>query len=319
MTYTPVALFAYRRLSILERTVEALAANKGAHLTDIYFFSDGPKKHLDENSVYQVRNYLKTVQGFRSVKIINRKVNFGLARNIVEGVTEILSKSDSVIVLEDDIITSPFFLEYMNQSLDLYRNDSRVAQICAYSYLEGDLARKIKDNTYFVKGSDCLAWATWSSSWKAYMINPWFLLKEVFRRNQVKEFNRCHSYNYYGMLFKSCICNTYSWAIRFYASNFLLSRFTLYPVKSLAVHVGNDQVATNYKYSMAKDPLDVPLSYEPIEPLPIPVCEVSQVTLSFNNYLKKSQTGKLWYLRIFLDSVVIPFLAFINYPRSTHD
>jgi hypothetical protein len=317
--YAPVALFAYRRLSILECTVQALAANTGAHLTDIYFFSDGPKNHLDEHSVYQVRNYLKTVQGFRSVNVINRDVNLGLTRNIVDGVTEILSQSDSVIVLEDDILTSPFFLQYMNQSLDLYRNDSRVSQVCAYSYLERDLAQKIDDSTYFVKGSDCLAWATWRSAWKAYMVDPWLLLKEIFKRNQVKEFNRSHSYNYYGMLYKSCICDSYSWAIRFYASNFLLGRFTLYPIKSLAVHVGNDQEATNYKYSNAQDPLDVPLSYEPLELLPIPVFEDNHVRSYYNQYLKKSQLGKRWYLKILFDSVVVPFLTIINCPRMTHD
>lgn len=312
MTYAPVALFVYKRLEMLNSTVQALATNAFAEFTDLYFFSDGPKDKVDEESVKRVRNYLETVKGFRSITIINRSHNIGLSNNILEGVSRLLSEFDKIIVLEDDIVTSPYFLEYMNCSLDMYEDEDSVCQICAYSYLEESLAGKINETTYFIKGSDCLAWGTWRSSWTSFMTDPWSLLKEIYRRKKIKSFNRSNSYNYFGMLFKSCHNVSTSWAVRFYAINFLLNRYTLYPVKSLALHTGNDHIATNYRHSRGKDPLYVPLSVQPLIPRLIPIREEGVISSCFNKFLEISHSSRFWRLRIFLDMLTVPMLASIK-------
>ena len=111
MTLAPVVLFAYNRLSHTVQTIDALKKNVYAQQSQLIIFSDGPKTVLEVERVREVRTYLKTIDGFRSVEIVEREVNLGLANNIIDGVSSVLARHESIIVLEDDLITSPFFFK----------------------------------------------------------------------------------------------------------------------------------------------------------------------------------------------------------------
>src|SRR5437879_4595151 len=118
MKTAPIALFAYNRPEHTRRTVEALRRNDLAAESDLFIFSDGAPTPEAAESVQKVRNYAGSIEGFRSVHIIARERNFGLAESIVGGVTKVCSEVGRVIVLEDDLVTSPHFLRFMNEALD---------------------------------------------------------------------------------------------------------------------------------------------------------------------------------------------------------
>ena len=130
----PVVLFVYNRLDHLRQTLEALLKNPEAPESIVYVFSDGPRGEHDAAQVNAVRSFIRSVAGFKEIHVIERPRNLGLADNIIDGVSTVLKQSDSVIVLEDDIETSPGFLRYMNDALDLYRNESRVMHVSGYMF-----------------------------------------------------------------------------------------------------------------------------------------------------------------------------------------
>src|SRR3546814_9462782 len=71
--------------------------------------------------------YVDTLEGFASVSVVRQPHNLGLAQSIIIGVTQMLEQHEAVIVIEDDLLLSPYFLKYMNDALYHYRDDQRVA------------------------------------------------------------------------------------------------------------------------------------------------------------------------------------------------
>jgi GT2 family glycosyltransferase len=166
MELAPIVLFTYNRPVHTKQTIDALLKNTLATDSDIIIFSDYPKTEKVVESVKQTREYLKTIKGFRSIKIIERNENFGLANNIIDGVTTVVNQYGKIIVLEDDLLTSPYFLRYMNEALMLYENEKDVVCIHGYIY---PVKQKLPD-TFFLRGADCWGWATWKHGWDIF--NP---------------------------------------------------------------------------------------------------------------------------------------------------
>ncbi len=147
----PVAVFAYKRLAHLRQTMESLAANAEAAATPLYVFCDAPRHAEDLRATQEVRDYVAGLTSFPSVRVTHRERNFGLARNIVEGVGQVLEAHDRVIVVEDDLLLSPHFLAYMNDGLETYADDAAVASIHGYCY---PVAEPLPE-TYVLRGADC--------------------------------------------------------------------------------------------------------------------------------------------------------------------
>lgn len=242
MNFAPIVLFTFNRLGHTEQTIEALKKNKESLLSELIIYSDGPRSEKDIEKVTAVRNYLKTVSGFKSVKIFESQINKGLAKSIISGVTQTLKNYETVIILEDDMVTSSYFLSYMNQGLMLYRNDEVVASIHGYFFPVGD---ENLPETFFIKGADCWGWATWRRSWKYFEPNGWKLLMLILLSGRQREFDFNNSYGYTRMLFSQCIGRINSWAIRWYASAFLRNKLTLYPRVSLVKNIGFDDMGTH--------------------------------------------------------------------------
>ena len=149
----PIALFVYVRVSTLKKTIKHLRKNNLSKFSNLYIFSDGYKSDLDKKNVNNVRRYLKKIKGFNKIKIIFRKRNLGLAKNIVRGVSEVIQKYEKTIVLEDDVIVSPNFLCFMNLSLDKFKNEKKIWHINGWNY---DLKfPKLNYNTFFWRGMNC--------------------------------------------------------------------------------------------------------------------------------------------------------------------
>ena len=134
MNWAPIVLFTYNRPGHTRRALEALAGNDGASESDLIVYSDGPKTAADAKSVREVREYLSTVSGFRSVTVTEREANFGLASSVITGVTEVLGRTPSVVVMEDDLLTSRNFLSFVNAALATYEPRPEIFSVTGYNY-----------------------------------------------------------------------------------------------------------------------------------------------------------------------------------------
>ncbi|MDF2529246.1 MAG: glycosyl transferase [Gammaproteobacteria bacterium] len=232
----PIVIFAYNRPSHLKQTITALLANPLAKESEVFIYSDAAKTSNDQTKVNEVRAYIDSITGFKSLKLIKQSHNLGLASSIISGVTEIVNQFGKVIVLEDDMITSPYFLTYMNQALNLYEHDAVVASIHGYVYP----TKENLPDTFFIKGADCWGWATWKRAWDTFEVDGKKLLKAIDERGLKSEFNFDNSYDYYWMLVQQIMGKNNSWAVRWHASCLLNGMLTLYPGKTLVNNIGFD-------------------------------------------------------------------------------
>lgn len=232
----PIALFVYNRPWHTEQTVEALKNNLLASKSDLVIYSDAEKTDKDKATVLDVRDYIKTITGFKSVTVIERKSSLGLAQSIINGVTDIIGKNGSAIVLEDDMVTSRYFLKFMNEALDLYKDEERVISIHGYVYP----VQEILPETFFLRGADCWGWATWKRGWDLFESDGQKLLSDLRAKKLAHAFDFDGSFGYTKMLEAQIAGKNYSWAIRWYASAFLHNKLTLYPGVSLIANIGID-------------------------------------------------------------------------------
>ena len=241
MKLAPIALFVYNRPWHTRQTIKELQKNGLAGESDLFIFSDAPNKPEVTKAVQEVRDYIKTISGFRSVKIIERAENFGLSKSIIDGVTRLCSEHGRIIVIEDDLLTSPYFLKYMNDALDLYELEERVISIHGYMYP----VDAILPETFFLRGASCWGWATWKRGWNLFEPDGQKLLMQIKKLRVENEFNYNGSYDLLGMLRSQVEGKIDSWAIRWYASAFLANKLTLYPGKSLVQNIGFDGSGKN--------------------------------------------------------------------------
>ena len=242
-SYAPLALFVYNRPWHTQKTVEALLRNAEACDTPLIIYSDAPKNESAACNVAAVRKYLRTIQGFGLIRIVERERNFGLARSITDGVTSLAREYGRVIVLEDDLLTSPDFLRFMNQGLDLYENDAAVASIHGYAYPTCD--REAIPESYFLRGADCWGWATWDRAWQHFEQDGMKLLQRLENERIGYRFDLDGNSSYVRMLRNQTKGRNDSWAIRWHASAFLDNMLTLYPRESLVVNIGFDESGTH--------------------------------------------------------------------------
>ena len=236
MTYAPITLFVYNRLDHTKRTVDSLKINFLAQESDLIIFSDASKSELQAGNVRDVRDYISQINGFKSITIVERASNFGLAKSIIDGVTSIINKFGRIIVLEDDMVTSPFFLNYMNEALEKYTDDDRVISIHGYVYP----VKETLPEAFFLPGADCWGWATWRRGWKLFNPDGQFLLDQLRAQKLISDFDYNGAYAYSKMLEGQIAGKNDSWAVRWYASAFLAGKLTLYPGRSLVHNIGND-------------------------------------------------------------------------------
>ena len=244
-SFAPILLFVYSRLHHVEAAVRSLQSNPEAIETNLIIYSDGPKNVEVAASVAAVRGYLKKIDGFKSVTVIERPSNYGLASSLVGGITEALNFYDSVIVVEDDLVVSPFFLSYMNSALRLYSGDDQVASIHGYIYP----VDKVLPETFFLRGADCWGWATWKSAWAGFRADSSELLYELEDRGLINDFDFGGGYLFSNMLKDQMLGKIDSWAIRWHASMYLAGKLTLYPGLSLVANLGNDGTGTHGEVS----------------------------------------------------------------------
>jgi len=278
----PIVVFTYNRPEHTLRTLNALLINPLANESDIIIYSDSARTANHNKAVDEVRSYLSDLTGFRSIKVIHRDENFGLAESIIQGVTEVLQRSEKVIVLEDDMVVSPYFLEYMNEALEKFFDDDRVISVHGYVY-----PVKIElPEAFFLTGADCWGWATWRRGWDLFNSEGKYLLDELVRRHLIQEFDYNGAYPFLSMLKDQIKGANDSWAIRWHASAFLAGKLTLYPGRSLVHNIGTDSSGT---HCGDLDNMDAKLSETKIKLNNIAVESSPTGREAFENFFRQSQ------------------------------
>ncbi|HCP13230.1 MAG TPA: hypothetical protein DIT89_12925 [Planctomycetaceae bacterium] len=239
----PVVLFVYARPTHTRRTLESLAGNTLAAQSELTIFADGPRADASPqklNEISEVRKLIRERQWCGKVHIRESAVNRGLAASIVAGVTEIVEQQGSVIVLEDDLETSPGFLQYMNNALTLYLDCQQVMQVCGFSFPCG----WFPPQTGFLRASHPWGWATWKRAWRHYQPDAERLLALVLQGDP-RRFD-LDGYSFHlDELQRNADGRLQTWAVRWYASIFLRQGLCLYPGRSLVRNLGFDGTGEN--------------------------------------------------------------------------
>lgn len=258
MNLSPIALFVYNRLAHTILTMEALQKNRGASESILYIFSDGPKNFADEERVAAVRNYLKGIAGFAKVILVENNQNIGLARSITHGIDTVLSNNPSVIVLEDDLVTSPYFLQFMNDALNMYADNHLVASVQGYFPPVGSQIPDI----FFLRYVGCWGWGTWGRAWQLFESDSERLLGELNKKRLSRVFD-VGGYPFTRMLERQIEGKLDSWAIRWHTALFLADKLNLYPGISLVQNIGHDgsgvhcNRSSHFDVTLANSPVSV--------------------------------------------------------------
>ncbi len=243
ITLAPILLFTYKRLDSLQQTVSSLQQNYHARESDLFIFSDAAKSVADEVSITKVRDYLKTITGFKNISIVEAPKNMGLANSIISGVSQVIKKYGKVIVLEDDLVTSPNFLSFMNKALDFYENNLNVFSIAGYTIPIRYEADYGYDNYFFQRASSW-GWAAWKDRWLEidWAVKDFNQFKK--NRKAIKDF-KLRGSDIYSMLNKQMNGKIDSWAIRWCFHQFKQKSYTVYPVVSKIKNIGFETNATH--------------------------------------------------------------------------
>lgn len=251
MRLAPICLFTYNRLAETEQTIEHLKRNFLAKQSELFIFSDSYKNEKSKSKVEAVRDYIRTVDGFKSVTIFEMSANMGLANSIISGVSKIIKKYGKAIVLEDDLITSSNFLDYMNQSLDYYESNSKVFSIAGYS-IKVNTPTDFKSDVYFKGRATSWGWATWEDRWNSV---DWELkdIDTFFKSRKQKRHLRKHGDDLLKILKDYTKGRNDSWAIRFAYNQIKGNKVSVAPVISKVRNIGFGDDATHCKAVYNRD------------------------------------------------------------------
>jgi GR25 family glycosyltransferase involved in LPS biosynthesis len=241
MPLAPIILFTYNRPWHTKQVLDKLVLNEEAKDSILYIYCDGAKENAGQvalDKINEVRALVKSESRFKQVLVKEQLKNKGLANSIIDGVTEIINKHGTAIILEDDIVPEKGFLQYMNTALDMYKQNEKVGCIHAWNYVLD--TRNYKESTFFLKGADCWGWATWKRAWDEFNPNGTELLNKISSSRSAFEFNRKGTQKFVDMLKQQIEGKNDSWAIRWYASLFLNNKYCLHPTNAIVKNIGFD-------------------------------------------------------------------------------
>jgi hypothetical protein len=147
----PIVIYTYNRIEHLKKTVDSLRDNYLSKDSLLIIVSDGCGRVGDEQSILDIRTYINSITGFKEVIGEFRESNYGAIGSILEAEKRLVNKYGRIISMEDDNVCSKNFLDYMNQALEFYNDDSSIFSISGYCPPVLELKKELKDKTdYFI-------------------------------------------------------------------------------------------------------------------------------------------------------------------------
>ena len=248
----PIIVFAYNRPNHLQKTLSWLGRNELANQSTLFVYLDGVKKDAPQeqiervNEARSVAHRFAVAPVFKEVHFIERDCNLGLGSSIIAGVTEVIKIFGKVIVMEDDLQTSPFFLNYMNQCLDHYENRKAVFSISGLSrpHPERFYPNDYPYDVYVSLVHHPTGWATWKDRWDQVDWDVHLLETVKEQPEMIKAFRRIE-YSEYDALVHQQETNQNVWSVRFSFAHFINHAVSICPIVSYVNHIGWDSEATN--------------------------------------------------------------------------
>ncbi len=243
----PIIFICYNRYHHVVKSLSSLKKNKLAKKSKIIIFSDGAKDGINKDKIRKVREYLKKLSGFKSKKIIFRRENFGTKKNIVSAINEVLKTFNKFIVIEDDLILSKFFLDYMNLCLKNYKYEKKIWHVNGWSY---PFMKNSKNDINFLGSMNCWGWGTWKNRWSNLTLNEKYLISNFSKKN-IHNFNIFSSMNHFEQIIRNKNKTLSSWAVFWHATIFKNNGICIYPKYSLVKNIGFDgsgRMSSRHKY-----------------------------------------------------------------------
>ena len=247
MSLAPIILFVYNRPWHTQQTVEALQKNELAAESDLFIFADGPKPNASEEclaNISKVRNYIHKIDGFKSITIEESPENKGLANSVITGVTKIINQFGKVIVVEDDIVTHPFFLRFMNEALETYNHNKKIYTIGGTS-IKIEIPPSYSYDVFIAPRVESWGWATWKDRWSTanWDISSYPIIKNPTKK-RIKRI--CKGGDDFWPMLKSQMKGTVdSWAVRWQYNMIENNGMCLFPTNSFICNIGCDSTGTN--------------------------------------------------------------------------
>lgn len=262
----PVVLFTYNRPIHTKKVLDSLAEAYKANETEVYIFSDGPKDEINTQEITkikEVRKILREENRFFKVNLVERDVNFGLARSIIEGVTSVIAKHGKIIVLEDDLVVQRDFLSYMNYYLEIYQNEDIIFHISGFQ--KEAWTQYFLAPAYSTRFMNCSGWATWKDRWEKLVLN----LDEI--ETYLADYRNKKIFDYTILRISEQLSlnqnEIKTWAIFWYSTIFIKSGLCINPKFSYVSNIGDDGSGTNMGKSNTNKVINKAYSFKPYKPL----------------------------------------------------
>ena len=248
MNYAPVVMFVFNRIDHFKKTYESLTKCPEASETELFIFSDGAKNENAQNAVKEVRRFAEKIAEesvFKSVQVIESPVNKGLAKSIINGVSQVLEKYGKVIVVEDDCYCSPYFLKHMNRCLDFYKDNQSIGAVSGYCP-KLDFPEDYKNDVFTAYRSCSCAWGTWMDRWQNI---DWELkeFKSFCKKPALIKKLNANGNDRFMRLYRQTKGNGSSWSVRFGAHLVKNDWLTVYPRYSYIKNIGCDESGVHSK------------------------------------------------------------------------
>lgn len=241
----PIALFVYNRPEHTRRVLENLRNNELANESTLYIFCDGPRPGATEAELMKIQEVCeiaRSAEWCREVIVRAENKNKGVNNSIIDGITEIVNIHSKIIVVEDDILTSKYFLRFMNDALNKYENEEKIMAVSGYWFP----VNTGRVHPFFLCTGVGWGWGTWARAWNIYVKDIDYLIEEIDKSDLVRKFNRDDSYDFFGLLKAHQKGLVSGWDVAWYASIFLNDAIALFPPHSFTINIGVDGSGTHF-------------------------------------------------------------------------
>ena len=287
----PIVLFVYNRPEHTKRTVESLLNNTLVSKSTLFIFSDGAKSDKDILAVDAVRNFIKTIKGSNKTEIIEREKNFGLANSVIVGVNEVINLSGKAIVLEDDMISSPYFLKYMNEVLNYFEDDQQIFSVTGYTF-PIKIPSNYQHSVYLSPRASSWGWGTWKGRWDKVDWEIKDFQSFINDKLRVEYFNNGGD-DLTRMLKNSISGKIDSWAVKWSYAHFKNNAYCVYPVKSRVKNIGADKSGV---HTSRTKKFDVEMEMNDVEIINVKNLQPNVELLSnFKKFFKKNVFSSVLY------------------------
>lgn len=234
-----IVIFAFNRPRLLQKTLSALSDSELAKSASVTFFCDGPRYEKDEPDTRAVRELAKNAQGFASVDVVERPKNMGCAASVIDGLTEMFRLHERLIVIEDDIVTSPYTLRFLSEGLARYADNENVFNIAAWTppSIAQNLPADYPYDVYAIPRFNCWGWASWRDRFQDI---DWSVKDyQTFKNSpQLRKAFNAGGDDLSPMLDMQMEGKINSWAIRADYARFKKNMIGINPVRSYALNIG---------------------------------------------------------------------------------